>query len=493
MSQTEKTITVFMPFHGEAEVPAALRELSGHPLVRELYLSAPENHFAGEGKLKPLCAPSFTATTVLKQIARQPAGRFILLCFTDTLPLLGPYALERMVQVMEDSGAGMLYADHYLETDGERSELPLIDYQSGSLRDDFNLGSLVLYDTERFRQAVGGMDREYAYAGLYDLRLRISRLAPLVHLNEFLYAVKQGDTRKSGEKIFDYVDPKNRAVQLEMEAACTAHLKAVGGYLEPVFKPVELDALPFETEVSVIIPVRNREKTIRDAIASVLKQQADFTYNLIVIDNHSTDHTGSIIGEFSADPRVIHLVPGEQGLGIGGCWNMGIHHPRCGKFAVQLDSDDLYPEDNTLQLIRDTFYRQQCAMVVGSYRMVDFELRTIPPGVIDHKEWTPENGRNNALRINGLGAPRAFYTPVLRALNLPNTSYGEDYAVGLRICREYRIGRIYEVVYWCRRWSDNSDAELSIVQQNSYNWYKDRIRSWELAARIAKNRRERGC
>ena len=289
----------------------------------------------------------------------------------------------------------------------------------------------------------------------------------------------------SGEKMFDYVDPKNRSVQIEMEAACTDHLKMIGGYLPPHFKPVRFDEQTFQTEASVIIPVRNRVRTIEDAIRSVLRQEASFPFNLIIIDNHSTDGTSERIQTIAAtDPRIIHIQPERDDLGIGGCWNIGIHHSACGKFAIQLDSDDVYSDEHTLRKIVEAFYEQRCAMVVGTYRMTDFDMRTIPPGIIDHKEWTPENGRNNALRINGLGAPRAFYTPLLRKLNLPNTSYGEDYALGLRISREYPIGRIYDVLYLCRRWEDNSDASLDVVKMNNHNIYKDKIRTWELEARL---------
>ena len=309
-----------------------------------------------------------------------------------------------------------------------------------------------------------------------------------MHINEYLYSEVEQDTRRSGEKIFDYVDPKNRAGQIEMEQACTEHLKEIGGYLAPDFEKIEFDKGRFEYEASVIIPVRNRIRTIRDAIKSVLMQKTDFKFNLIIIDNHSTDGTTEAIDEFSTDERLIHIVPTRNDLGIGGCWNVGAHHPKCGKFAVQLDSDDVYSDENTLQTIVNAFYEQNCAMVVGTYMMTDFEMQMIPPGIIDHREWTPDNGRNNALRINGLGAPRAFYTPVLREINVPNTSYGEDYALGLMFSRRYQIGRVYNVVYHCRRWDDNSDASLDIVKMNAHNLYKDRIRTWELQARVAKQK-----
>ncbi|MFO8001931.1 MAG: glycosyltransferase family A protein, partial [Marinilabilia sp.] len=319
--------------------------------------------------------------------------------------------------------------------------------------------------------------------------LKISQNYRLFRLPEFLYTEMETDTRRSGEKIFDYVDPKNREVQVEMENACTTHLKDIGGWLEPSFKKVAFDEQEFPVEASVIVPVRNRAKTIEDAVRSVFEQKTSFSFNLIVVDNHSDDGTTDLLKKLAEeDNRLVHLVPARTDLGIGGCWNMAIMHELCGKFAVQLDSDDLYAGNDTLQTVVDAFYEQNCAMVIGSYQMVNFKLEEIPPGIIDHKEWTPENGRNNALRINGLGAPRAFYTPVLRRIRIPNVSYGEDYAVGLTISRDYQIGRIYKPVYMCRRWEDNSDASLDVVKMNNHNFYKDRVRTMELWARIAKNK-----
>ena len=399
------------------------------------------------------------------------------------------FALDRMLQIIKDSDAGFVYADHYQVIGEEKKNNPLIAYQKGSLRDDFNFGSLILYKTSELKKAVDRMDKEYKFAGIYDLRLKVSQAANLVHINEYLYTEIENDTRKSGEKIFDYVDPKNRQVQIEMEEACTDHLKKIGGYLAPQFRKVEFNKFDFEYEASVIIPVRNRIRTIGDAIKSVLNQKTNFKFNLIVIDNYSTDGTTEAIDKFASDNRLVHIIPENKELGIGGCWNAGVHHPKCGKFAIQLDSDDVYSDENTLQKIVDAFYEQNCAMVVGTYMLTDFDMKMIPPGIIDHKEWTPENGRNNALRINGLGAPRAFYTPVLREIKVPNTSYGEDYALGLHFSREYQIGRIYDVLYLCRRWDDNSDASLDIVKMNNHNTYKDRIRTWELEARIALNKK----
>jgi len=402
---------------------------------------------------------------------------------TDRLEL-GLFTLERFTSIAEDTQAGVVYSDYHEIKEGQRTPHPLIDYQPGSLRDDFSFGSLLFYRTEALKKANNSMDANYLYAGLYDLRLKVSQEYPIIHINEYLYTEIEKDTRLSGAKQFDYVNPKNRAVQIEMEKACTEYLKRTGAYLPPQFKTINFNKGEFAYEVSVIIPVRNRVRTIEDAIRSAFAQKTSFPYNVIIVDNHSSDGTGEVIGQYMANGNLIHIIPEREDLGIGGCWNLAVHHPDCGKFAIQLDSDDLYSDEYTLQKIRDAFYDQQCGMVVGTYQMTDFNLSPIPPGVIDHKEWTPDNGRNNALRINGLGAPRAFYTPLLRSINLPNTSYGEDYALGLRISREYQIGRIYDVLYLCRRWEENSDASLDVSRINTYNLYKDRIRTWELQARI---------
>lgn len=431
---------------------------------------------------------SLYQTATIRQMAEKANGEYTLVYTKYTTLKLGYCALERMLSIAQDTAAGLLYADHYQEKEGELIKAPVIDYQMGSLRDDFDFGSLLLFNTAALKESVSRMATDYQHAALYDLRLKLSQKYPIVHANEYLYCEVEEDTRKSGEKQFDYVDPRNRDRQIEMEQACTEHLKEVGGYLKPEFESINFDAGNFDMEASVIIPVRDRVKTIGAAIESVLKQKTTFKFNIIVIDNHSTDGTTDVVAKLAADERVVHLIPQRNDLGIGGCWNYGVQSVQCGKFAVQLDSDDLYKDENTLQTIVDAFYEQQCAMVIGTYMMTDFELNTLPPGVIDHKEWTPDNGRNNALRINGLGAPRAFYTPVLRQLGLPNTSYGEDYAVGLNISRRFQIGRIYDVLYLCRRWGGNSDASLSIEKVNANNFYKDSIRTWELQARIAMNK-----
>jgi hypothetical protein len=400
----------------------------------------------------------------------------------------GYFALERFLQVAEETGAGMVYSDFIEIAEGRKVPHPVIDYQAGSLRDDFEFGPVLFFHNKALVTAARSLVEDFDYAGLYQLRLKLSQGMLPQRIQEFLYTTEQADRRASGKKMFDYVDPRNRAVQLEMEGAVTRHLKEVGAYLEPNFREIHFDTESFETNASVIIPVLNRVRTIRDAIESVMAQKSRFSFNLILVDNHSTDGTTDLVKKLAQQySNLIHVIPERNDLGIGGCWNVGVHHPRCGMFAVQLDSDDLYAGEDTLERIIQAFYEQQCAMVVGSYRMTNFELEEIPPGVIDHREWTEENGRNNALRINGLGAPRAFYTPLLRKLRIPNVSYGEDYAVGLAISRHYRIGRIYDPIYLCRRWEDNSDASLSVEALNRHNLYKDRLRSFELRARINYN------
>ncbi|MBE6243038.1 MAG: glycosyltransferase family 2 protein [Bacteroidales bacterium] len=441
-----------------------------------------------------LSGVSLRTTETLRSIAEAVSEKFILI-YTKDLPLeMGLFALDRILAVAEDTGADMLYADHYKMVTGAdgttvRKKHPLIACQKGALRDDFDFGSVLVFRSSSFKRAVRAMDTDYEFGALYDLRLRMKNI---VHINECLYTEIETDSRKSGEKQFDYVDPKNRDVQIEMEKVCTAHLKRIGAWLEPKFREPDINDFPqadFKVTASVVIPVFNRIRTVKDAVESALSQICDFPYNVIVVDNHSSDGTTELLEEMAAgNERLIHIVPARTDLGIGGCWNLAVHSEHCGEYAVQLDSDDVYSGRDTLQKVVDAFRQQKCAMVVGTYQMTDFQMNPIPPGVIDHKEWTEENGRNNALRVNGLGAPRAFWTPLLRTINLPNTSYGEDYALGLRISREYRIGRIYDVLYCCRRWDGNSDAALDIDRVNANNQYKDRIRTWELEARIRMNR-----
>ena len=435
------------------------------------------------------------SSNTVVSIAENAESDYVLMCTRDTSIEWGLYCLERFLRVAADTGAVMVYSDRYSAENGKLVRHPAIDYQEGSLRDDFDFGSLWLVKTRTLKDYAASQDRaDYQYAGLYDLRLFLSRSGALFHLDECLYTEVEQDTRKSGEKQFDYVNPRNREVQVEMEKACTQHLDKVGALVDTHFyRQPDFTEQEFEYEASVVIPVYNREKTIADAVESALGQKTSFRFNVIVVDNHSTDHTGEIleaivrrIEEKNASakmPRLFHIVPERRDLGIGGCWNVAVNSPVCGKFAVQLDSDDLYSSPKTLQKIVDAFHKQKAAMIIGSYRMCDFDLNTLPPGIIDHREWTEDNGCNNALRINGLGAPRAFFTPLVRQIQFPNTSYGEDYALGLAFSRRYRIGRIYDELYLCRRWGGNSDAALSIERVNANNLYKDRLRTMELKAR----------
>jgi len=428
---------------------------------------------------------SLTGSSTIKSIAKNADSDYSLLLTKATPLTIGMTTLERILRVAADADAAMLYSDHYSMENGEMKQHPAIDYQKGSIRDDFDFGSLILINSRLLREYADTQTEteELKHAGLYDLRLFLSRKGEILHINEYLYTEEERDLRASGVKQFDYVNPANREVQIEMEQVATKHLDAIGALVDTSFYQCpDFNEQDFPVEASVIIPVRNREKTIIDAVTSALQQEAGFEYNVIVVDNHSTDKTTELIGGVK-DDRLIHIIPERNDLGIGGCWNMAINDKRCGRFAVQLDSDDLYSSPHTLQTIVDTFKQQKAAMVIGSYRMCDFELNTLPPGLIAHKEWTDENGPNNALRINGLGAPRAFFTPLLRQIQFPNTSYGEDYALGLIFSRRYRIGRIFDELYLCRRWGGNSDAALSIEKINANNLYKDRLRTLEISAR----------
>jgi len=384
----------------------------------------------------------------------------------------GPHMFERMTRVLRETGAGWVYADAVGHA--------RIDYQGGSIRDGFDFGPMLGISVQAARQA--GIDGGWKWGGLYDLRLKISEKHSIVRIPEPLYSATTIDARPIGQKQFDYVDPRNRDYQIEMEQVATAYLKRIGAWLPPNFETVPAASEAFPVKASVVIPVRNRKRTIVNAVQSALAQHADFEFNVIVVDNHSTDHTTELVRGIS-DPRLIHIVPTRPDLGIGGCWNEAIYSRDCGQYAVQLDSDDLYVNEDVLRRVVSELDTGPYAMVIGSYTMVDFSLQEIPPGLIDHREWSRENGRNNALRINGLGAPRAFNTSVLRRFGFPNVSYGEDYAIALRISRDFEIGRIYESVYLCRRWEGNSDSALSVEVANRYDQYKDWLRSIELEAR----------
>ncbi|HKJ41220.1 MAG TPA: glycosyltransferase family A protein [Sunxiuqinia sp.] len=479
-------IDCFLSFNGHDETQAMVHQFRQSKMVHAVFVLSP-NPVTIEGAEIILTEQPFSTQTI-KTIAGKLTGDFAFIALKDTRLQLGPFALERMLQLAMNSLSSMLYADYQEIKNGQRSNHPVIDYKEGSLRDDFNFGPAQLFRKEVLKAFTSEIKTEWQNAGFYALRLLASRMGLIVRIPEYLFTMEESDTRKTGEKQFDYVAPNARERQLEMEEACTDHLKKVGAFLSPDFREVNFNH-NFPVEASVIIPVRNRIKTIKDAVDSVLLQKSDFNFNLIVVDNHSTDGTTELLQKYD-DKRLIHVTPKRADLGIGGCWNEGIFHEQCGRLAVQLDSDDLYFDEHTLQKIVDKFHEEKCAMVIGSYQMCNFKLEEIPPGLIDHKEWTPDNGPNNALRINGLGAPRAFYTPIVREIRFPNTSYGEDYAVGLAISRIYKIGRIYETIYRCRRWEDNSDASLDIAKENAHNAYKDGLRTFELHARMNLNRRK---
>lgn len=480
-------IDLFLPCEYIDDAQNALSVLHEYKTVQHIHFLVSAD-FAAHHQVPEGCTFVITdrleSSNTIVSIAENTDADYVMICTRHTTIGWGNNTLERFLRVADDTDAVMVYADHYKMVEGKMEKHPVIDYQSGSLRDDFDFGSLWCIKAQALADYIAQPDREeYQFAALYDLRLYLSRVGEIFHLNEFLYSEAELDTRKSGEKQFDYVNPRNREVQIEMEKACTQHLGKVGALIDTTFyRQPDFGEQDFEYEASVIIPVFNREKTVADAVKSALGQKANFKFNVIVVNNHSTDRTGEILDELKAD-NLIQIVPERTDLGIGGCWNEAINSSFCGKFAVQLDSDDLYSSPKALQKIVDAFYKQKAAMIIGSYRMCDFDLNTLPPGLIDHKEWTDENGCNNALRINGLGAPRAFFTPLVRQIQFPNTSYGEDYALGLAFSRRYRIGRIYDELYLCRRWGGNSDAALSVEKVNANNLYKDRLRTMELKAR----------
>jgi len=482
-------ITGFLPYSGQDFTARIVNEFRKTNLFDKIYLLSTEGGETPIQDCELLPVKDLVSSETVNLICDKASASYTMLITQNHMIEFGQFAIERFLSIAEDTGAGLVYSDYYDMKENNRVPHPVIDYQAGSLRDDFNFGYVFFYSTAALKAVLSNQEKkDYQFAGLYDLRLKVSQSYSFVRVPEYLYTTIETDLRKSGEKQFDYVDPRNRKVQIEMETAVTYHLKRIGAYLEPEFKQVDFDSEQFEMEASVIIPVKNRVKTISDAVDSVLKQKTAFSFNLIVVDNFSNDGTTEILAKIAEkDKRLIHIIPARQDLGIGGCWNLAVHSPYCGKFAIQLDSDDVYKDETTVQKMVDVFKAEKCAMVVGTYQMTNFKLEEIPPGIIDHKEWTPDNGRNNALRINGLGAPRAFYTPVLRKIKIPNVSYGEDYALGLAISRDYQIGRTYEPVYLCRRWEDNTDASLDIPRQNTHNLYKDRIRTIELIARQRKN------
>ena len=491
-------ITVALPFHSQTWLGRMLPSWVQSPLIGSVIVIHRSGFNPSLPKCEGLRAASFISGKTLMRLLEKVKTPYLLIVRQAQEIQPGPYALERFVEVAKTTKAGMVYADHYEQgaggRDAGRQEHPVNDYQPGSIRDDFDFGPVMMFSVSAIRKALKkyGPLPNVGSAGLYDLRLKISTDGPLFHIQEFFSTKMESDRRLSGEKLFDYVDPRNQSVQREMEKVATQHLRRIGAWLRPVFKKVPPAETAFPAEASVIIPVRNRKRTVADAIKSALSQKTDFSFNVIVVDNHSTDGTTLLLSRLAGkDARVIHLIPSRFDLQIGGCWNEAVFSPSCGRYAVQLDSDDLYSGQDTLQKMVDLFRSGDYGMVIGSYTLVNERLKEVSPGLIDHREWTDANGRNNALRINGLGAPRAFQTELLRKIRFPDVSYGEDYAVALRLSREYRIGRIYENLYWCRRWAGNTDAALSIEKMNRNDAFKDRLRTHEILARQQLNRVKR--
>jgi hypothetical protein len=475
---------------GEAQWAASFERLAANSAIGRMAVAAPPDVKFSSDRIHRLRSATLRSATGAAEALRwfESTDASHLLWILSPQVELSAAGLARLVNTAADTRAAVLYSDYFDQPrDAGPALHPLIDYQPGSLRDDFDFGHLVLLSRVAVKGLAEAIEAEQVagdFGGWYDLRLRASERGLVVHLAEPTYLVHPVEQQSAGEAHFRYVDPRNRNYQIEMERVATAHLKRIGAWLPPPTAPLIDDGARFPVECSVVIPVRNRARTVADAVTSALSQQADFPFNVIVVDNHSTDGTSDVLRELAAEhERLVHLVPLRNDLGIGGCWNEAIYSTSCGRYAVQLDSDDLYASPDVLTRVRAEFQRGQHAAVIGSYTIVDFELQPIPPGLIDHREWTPENGHNNALRIAGLGAPRAFHVPTLRTIGFPNVSFGEDYAVALRLTRQYPLGRIYDSLYWCRRWEGNTDHRLPLETQNRYALYKDRLRSIEIAAR----------
>jgi hypothetical protein len=488
-------ITVVIPRSADSRGERLFKEFLQNPLIRKIIVLNTGDEWPFPPRCEALACDNPVSGRTWNALFSEVSTSYLLYCVRADVRI-DPRAPDRLLAAIAATGAGMVYADYAELRDEAFREHPLNDYQMGSIRDSFDFGPLILISTAAARRAL----RKYGelppsrWVGWYNLRLKISTDRGIFHLPERLSVVTESgqagarETGKAGGDHFAYLDPQNRLFQKEMEEAATAHLKRIGAWLPPSFRDIPRSDRPFPVEASVVIPVRNRARTVADAVRSALAQRTDFPFNVIVEDNHSTDGTTEILADLAdRHPTLKHIVPERHDLSIGGCWNEAVFSEACGRYAVQLDSDDLYRGDNVLQRLVDTLRRENCALVVGSYTIVDANLKEIPPGLIDHREWTDENGRNNALRINGLGAPRAFDTAVLRGIGFPNVGYGEDYAVALRLSREFRIGRIYESLYLCRRWEGNTDATLSVEQANRNDAYKDRLRTIEILARRRMN------
>jgi hypothetical protein len=486
-----KPLTIVIPHSPKPFFEATLLSLTSSVLVERFVIVSREPVHLKIPHCRVLTSGSLPSSETLRLILDGIQTDFLLLLSGDQQISIEPKALGKILAKAESAKAGLVYSDFYEGNEHRKALHPLNDYQLGSVRDDFDFGAVILHSADTIRKTLGkyGPIHDVKFSGLYDLRLKISTDHPICHLQEPLYNVIETEepSRKSlaNEKIFGYVDPRNEAAQNEMETVFTDHLKRIGAFLPSHrLKEVEQTSKSFPVEASVVIPVRNRKETVAESVKSALSQKTDFTFNVIVVDNHSADGTTTVLSDLAKQySHLNHIIPRRTDLGIGGCWNEALRHEGCGRYAVQLDSDDLYSRACTLQKMVDMLRQGQYGMVIGSYTLVDSGLEEIPPGFINHREWTNENGHNNALRINGLGAPRAFNTGLMREIGFLNVSYGEDYAAALRICREYRIGRIYENLYLCRRWSGNTDAALSIEETNRNDAFKDEIRTNEILAR----------
>ena len=475
--------TVFIPFNNENKNGKSINSIRASKLIEEVFFLAKESADVPKTE-QVISADNFFSTKTLRDINNDTDSEYIILFLTSNEINFERFALNRILNIAVTTNAGILYSDFYEDINENKISHPVIDYQTGSIRDDFDFGETLIIRKAVLDEYLLQMKEELVYSGIYDLRLFVSRNYPVLRIPEYLYSVKIMQQNDSQNKQFEYVDPKNQIVQKEMETAATNHLKKINAYLEPEFTAVNISNEEFAYEASVIIPVKNREKTIAEAVKSAINQKTDFPFNIIIVDNHSTDKTSEIIKSLTEKhSRIVHIIPESKNLNIGGCWNEAIFNEHCGRYVVQLDSDDLYADEHSLQKIINVFRQEKCAMVIGAYKLTDFNLNEIAPGLIDHKEWTPANGRNNALRVNGLGAPRAFYTPVIREIKFPDVGYGEDYSAALAVSRKYEIARIYEPVYICRRWEGNSDAQLSNEKKNQYNFYKDTVRTYEIQAR----------
>jgi hypothetical protein len=481
------SLTVITPHSPGPSFEKTLLSLTDSSLVERVVIVSRDPLRLKIPKCHLIAAASMLSHETLGKIIDEIQTTHLLLLSETHRISLEPQALDRLLGAAETTKAGLVYSDFYDENERGKLLHPLIDYQPGSVRDDFDFGATILFSADAVRGALRkyGAIPEVKFAGLYDLRLKVSIDHAIGHLKEPLYRMRKADEPSRGETLFAYVDPRNRAVQTEMETVFTDYLKRIGAYL-PLhhLREAKPATTAFPVEASVVIPVLNRKETIADAVRCALAQETDFPFNVIVVDNHSTDGTTAILSDLVRQfPNLQHVTPARKDLGIGGCWNEAIHYEACGRYSVQLDSDDLYSSPHTLQKMVDLLHRGNYAMVIGSYTLVDSRGQVIPPGLIDHREWSDGNGHNNALRNHGFGAPRAFDTGLMRTIGFLNVSYGEDYAAALRVCREYRIGRIYESLYLCRRWPGNTDAGLTLEEANRNNTFKDKVRTDEILAR----------